>query len=75
MDHGCQEWILANKVLNYVLLIDHWGSFRYTRLPFGVKTAGDIFIQEMNEILQYLEGVHAISNDILIHGLTIKRTQ
>ena len=49
-----------------------WGKFRYTRLPFGIKTAGDIFIQEMNEILQHLEGVHVISDDILIHGMTVK---
>ena len=49
-----------------------WGRLRYTWLPFGIKTAGDIFIQEMNEILQDLEGVHVISDDILIHVTTIK---
>ena len=39
----------------------------YTRLPFGIKTAGDIFIQEINELLKYLPGV-----DILVHGSNIQ---
>ena len=34
-----------------------WGHYRYTRLPFGIKTAGDIFAEEMNEILKHLEGL------------------
>ena len=32
----------------------------------------DIFIQELNEIQRDLEGVHVISNDILIHRMTVK---
>ena len=47
-----------------------WGRYRYTRLPFGIKTAGDIFIEVMNEILGDLEGVQVITDDILIFGET-----
>ena len=39
-------------------------------LPFGIKTAGDIFIQEMNNIWQDMAGVHVISDDSLIHDKT-----
>lgn len=48
-----------------------WGRYSYTRLPFGIKTAGDIFIHEMNKILSGLPGVDVIADDILIHGHTI----
>ena len=33
-----------------------WGRYRFMRLPFGVKTAGDIFIEQMNIISADLEG-------------------
>ena len=49
-----------------------WGRYRYTRLPFGIKTAGDIFIFEMGKILGGLEGVDVITDDILIYGRTIQ---
>ena len=48
-----------------------WGRYRYTRLPFGIKTAGDIFINEMDKILYGLPGVNVITDDILIYGNTI----
>ena len=49
-----------------------WGRYRYTRMPFGIKTAGDIFIQEMSKILEGLTGVEVITDDILIYGSTIE---
>ena len=48
-----------------------WGRYRYTRLPFGIKTAGDIFIGAMNNMLGDLPGVEIITDDILIHGRDI----
>ena len=49
-----------------------WGRYRYTRLPFGIKTAGDIFIYEMGKILGGLKGVDVITDDILVYGKTIQ---
>ena len=48
-----------------------WGRYRYKRLPFGVKTAGDIFIREMQGILGNLPGVDVITDDILVYGATL----
>ena len=45
-----------------------WGRYRYTRLPFGIKTAGDIFISEMNMLLGDLVGVQVVTDDILVYG-------
>ena len=49
-----------------------WGRYRYTRLPFGINAAGDIFITEMNKILHGIKGVDVVTDDILIYGETIK---
>ena len=49
-----------------------WGRYRYLRLPFGIKTAGDIFIAEMDRIMNGLEGVSIITDDILVYGATEK---
>ena len=47
-----------------------WGRYCYTHLPFGIKTAGDISVEEMNKILKDLPGVNVIADDILIYGRT-----
>ena len=39
-------------------------------MPFGIKTAGDIFIETMNDILGDLEGVQIVTDDILVYGET-----
>jgi len=45
-----------------------FGRFRFLRLPFGISSSGDIFQQKCNEIFEGLPGIHAIVDDILIHG-------
>ena len=47
-----------------------WGKYRYTHLPFGIKMAGDIFIEEMNKILKDLPGMNIIADVSLIYGRT-----
>ena len=41
-------------------------------MPFGIKTAGDIFIEQMNIILKGLPGVDIVADDILIYGSSLK---
>ena len=48
-----------------------WGRYRYTRLPFGINAASDIFITEMNRILHGIKGVDVVTDDILIYGETM----
>ena len=45
-----------------------WGRYRFKRLPFGIKTSGDIFIQTMNDMFGDIPGVEVINYDLLIHG-------
>jgi hypothetical protein len=48
----------------------HFGKYRWLRLPFGISTSGDLFMQKISEILEGLSGVTAIVDDILVYGRT-----
>ena len=48
------------------------GGYRYTQLPFGIKTARDIFIEEMSNILKDLPGVDVVADDTLVYGGDLK---
>ena len=44
------------------------GRFRWTRLPFGIKCAPELYQRTMNEMLEGIDGAFAIMDDILIVG-------
>ena len=49
-----------------------WGRYKFTRLPFGIKTVGDIFVEEISKILGDLKGMEVIADDILVYGAGLK---
>ncbi len=49
-----------------------FGRFAFTRMPFGITSAPEIFQRKMAEILEGLEGTEVIMDDILVHGRTIE---
>ena len=42
--------------------------YRWTRLPFGLKTSSEIFQKKLNDILYDLKGKYCIADDIIKHG-------
>lgn len=42
--------------------------YRFTRLPFGVKCAPEIFQRTMDQRVEGLEGVEVIMNDVIAPG-------
>ena len=44
------------------------GRYRYTRLPFGLNCAGDLFQKRMDEVLEGVENVVNIADDIVVFG-------
>lgn len=46
-----------------------FGRYRWTRLPFGVAPAPEIFQLKLQEVIQDLEGVECIADDILVVGV------
>ena len=47
-----------------------FGRHFYLRLPFGLLLSQDIFQQHMECIIEKCEGVHGISDDLIVHGAT-----
>ena len=48
------------------------GRYRWTRLPFGIKSAPELYQRTMNEMLEGIDKAYAIMDDILIAGKDTK---
>ena len=44
------------------------GRYRFTRLPFGVKCAPEIFQRTMDQMVEDLDGVEVLMDDVIIAG-------
>ena len=63
-----QQLKLSPQPQKYLVINTHKGLFQYTRLPFGVSSAPDIFQKTMESLLQGIPGVIMYVDDILILG-------
>lgn len=45
-----------------------FGRYSFTRLPFGIKSASEVYQRKISEIVQGIDGCEAIIDDILIWG-------
>ncbi len=45
-----------------------FGRYRWTRLPFGISSAPEVWQRRMHEFVEGLEGVEVIADDFLIVG-------
>ncbi|XP_033745588.1 uncharacterized protein K02A2.6-like [Pecten maximus] len=49
-----------------------FGRYRFTRLPFGIKSAPEVYQRIISEMVQDIEGSDAIVDDILVWGANMK---
>lgn len=70
-----KQVIVSEKSREYLTINTHKGLFRYTRLPFGLKSAPSIFQNIMDQILSGLPKVCCYLDDILIGGSTKQQCQ
>ena len=71
MKHGYHQLELNENSRNITTFSTHSGLYRYKRLNFGTKSAGEIFDSTIRkEITQDIPGCMNISDDILVHGKT-----
>jgi len=47
-----------------------WGRYRFKRLPFGVKSASEVFQQYNNEVFGDIKGVHIVADDMIVAAAT-----
>ena len=72
LDANCGYWQLRLDEESSKLCTFNtpYGRYRYTRMPFGINSAPEIFQRTMNHILEGLDGVEVIMDDILVWGAT-----
>lgn len=51
-----------------------FGRFRFTRLPFGIKSAPEVFQKVILQMASDIEGAEAIIDDILVRGDPIRKS-
>ena len=61
---------LERKSQLLTTFITPFGRYAFTRVPFGITSAPEIFQRKMNELLRDHAGVEVIMDDILVHGQT-----
>ena len=44
------------------------GRYRFTRLPFGISIASEVYQRAMSGILKGLPGVEVYQDDVIVHG-------
>ena len=48
-----------------------FGRYSYKRLPFGLKSANEVFHKYMTQMFENIEGVIVLFDDLLIYGKTL----
>ena len=49
-----------------------FGRFRFTRMPFGIRSAQEVFHKRVHEIFEDIQGVKTDIDDILVWGRTLQ---
>ena len=49
-----------------------FGRYRFTRMPFGLKSASEVFQKRNETAFEGIEGIHIVADDIIIAASTIE---
>lgn len=66
---------LSKRSQKLLTMATPWGRFSYTRLPFGLASASEVFQDIMSSLLEDVENVEVSIDDILIHAKSKKELQ
>ena len=56
-------------------MVTPWGRFRFLRMPFGLKSAPEVYLHTMSELFGDLQGVIIYFDDFLVTGETMEELQ
>nr|XP_022311001.1 uncharacterized protein K02A2.6-like [Crassostrea virginica] len=65
---GFHQIPLEKDSYKFTTFITPFGRYCYTRLPFGITSAPEIFQRRMSDLLSDLDGVSVIIDDVIIYG-------
>ena len=49
-----------------------FGRYRFTRMPFGLKSASEVFQKRNEAAFEGIEGIHIVANDIIIAASNVE---
>ena len=66
------HYLHLDKISSYLMMFAcQFGRYRYTWLPFGAASAGDMFQRKIDEIFKDQLNVFSIADDILVVGYEV----
>ena len=68
LKYGYHQLELEEKSREITTTVTHKGYYRYTRLIFGMNNASEYYQYHIGDAIRDCEGVHNISDDIIVHG-------
>ena len=69
--HGFWQLKLDSMSSKYCTFNTPLGRYSFLRLPFGIKSAPEIFPRVMESIIEGLEGTHVYIDDLIVWGSTL----
>ena len=69
---GYWQLPLDDESSELTTFITQSGRYRFTRLPFGISLASEVYQREMNKILHSLPGCEVYQDDVVVHGGTME---
>ncbi|UYV75138.1 K02A2.6-like [Cordylochernes scorpioides] len=69
---GFWQLKVAAETQPYMTFSTPWGRYAFLRVPFGIKTAPEIFQNTISKIVENIPGVENSMDDILIHAEDIQ---
>ena len=49
-----------------------FGRYRFTRMPFGLKSASEVFQKRNEAVFEGISGVYIVTDDFIIAALTVE---
>ena len=65
---GYWQLPLDAKSSELTTFITESGRYKFTRLPFGISLASEVYQREMSKILHDLPGCQVYQDDVVVHG-------
>ena len=69
---GYWQLPLDDKSSELTTFITESGRYRFTRLPFGILLASEVYQREMNKILRDLPGCQVYQDNVVMHGSSME---
>lgn len=61
---------LETNSIKLCTFITPWGKFAFTRMPYGIKCASDVFQNISDQLFRNMEGVESSIDDLVVWGKT-----